>query len=536
MEPVYVVAIAAVLLVSYAVIRRLDGEAFALGDRLRSRLLLGIPWGTLVTLAFVAFVYFIIQDARTDLHNPVRIAFQSWSYTYPTGWLVGGFAHADYSHFFSNMTAAIVLGSVAEYAWGHYPRRRGAHTFASWRTNPYVRAFLIFPAAAIAIGLFTSLFALGPVIGFSGVVFAFAGFALVRYPIGTVLALVGYRVLRRLIEAILSPQVTAGITAPAPSPPWWAEIAIQGHAIGLIAGVFLGLYVFRRRNAIPPAWRLWTGVVMFGVLQSLWAVYWFEGADRFILLQGIGMVLVVALAILVAAAVAGSSRSLAWRISSRQAAIVLLAFGLAAMIGPAIAVNLIAPDPGAADEHPGVEVADYRVIYAEDITNRMVAVGDIDIAGLGDVRTSGVIVVSEERNIWSRQISAQRLADRGSGTVTLGGIGWRESVDVDRDTWRVAGNDSVYQVWLEGPDQRVHAFASEQSTADVRVANRTVTVLIEDEAFAVAVDHNDERVGQVTMPADNETADVGGITLKRLEDDLFVQHDGTKVRVGLYDG
>lgn len=45
----------------------------------------------------------------------------------------------------------------------------------------------------MSFGVLASLFALGPVIGFSGVVFALWGFALVFYPVTTIAALTGRR-------------------------------------------------------------------------------------------------------------------------------------------------------------------------------------------------------------------------------------------------------------------------------------------------------------------------------------------------------
>ena len=427
MDQLYVVAVLVALAVSLAVIRQIDATA-RWGERLRSRLLMGVPWGTLIAVAVVLTVYLVVQSGWENTRNPVIIPFQSWSYTYPLGWLTAGFAHSGYGHLLSNVTAMLVLGSLAEYAVAHYPQRRGAVSFGTRWDHPYIRAFVVVPVALIATGLFTSLFALGPVIGFSGGVFAVAGVALVRYPLATVLALFGIRALRRVYEAIQTPTFTRGFVETGPSPPWWAEVAVQGHAIGLLAGVIVGIYLFRRRDAIPPAWRIWTGVFLFGIAQNLWAVYWFEGTDRWILLQGIGVVLVIALALAVTAAAASADRPLLRGVSSRQTAVAVLVVSLALLMGPAVAVNLITTDPGDAADRPGVEVDDFRVIYAEGISNQMVAVGGIDIGGLGEVRTSGVIVYSEERDIWVRAVSAASLADRGIATVELGGIASRGPV------------------------------------------------------------------------------------------------------------
>ena len=49
--------------------------------------------------------------------------------------------------------ATAAFAPLAEYAWGHFPRGRGTTSFGSWRTNPYVRAFVVFPAAVFVVGV-----------------------------------------------------------------------------------------------------------------------------------------------------------------------------------------------------------------------------------------------------------------------------------------------------------------------------------------------------------------------------------------------
>ncbi len=535
MEWVYVVGLALVLLASVLLIRQLDRPAGDWARTVRSRLLMGIPWGTLVAVGFVLFVYLVIQDGRANVYDPVRIPFQAWSYRYPTGMFFAGFAHADYGHLIGNVTATLVLGTLAEAAFSHYPQRKGAVSFGRRLTNPYVRAFVIFPLGVIIVGLLTGIFALGPVIGFSGVVFAFAGLALVRYPLTTVIGILVIQAIRRLFNAIRRPTISAGIDAPAPAAPWWAEIAVQGHAIGLFIGVAIGLYLLHRRGIRPPAWRIWTAVFLFGIAQGLWAVYWFEGTDRFLLYQGIGVILVVILAMLITATLTSSSRELAFEFSHRQVAIGIFLICLVLLAVPAVMVNLVTTESGVAGEHAGIDVEDYRVIYGEEVTNRMVAVVDIDIAGLGEVRTSGVIVVSEQRDIWMTAISKQRLQSRGQGTVTLGGIGWREHVTAEWDAWKPVGNDSVYQVWLEGPDERVHAFAADAQRAEPIIANHTFDIFIDDAQFNVGVERDGDHVGTAAIPAHNETATIGEIDLRQEDGDLYAEHDGTVVRIASRD-
>ncbi|MFP4591557.1 MAG: rhomboid family intramembrane serine protease [Halobacteriales archaeon] len=531
MRVVYWVAIALALVGTLLLLARLDPTVARINDRLRRRWLLGVPWGTLVSVALVVVVYLFVQDGISQLRAPVTLPFRAWSYAYPTGWLTAGFAHSDLGHLEGNLTAAIVLGSLAEYAVGHYPTERGAITFSSWRTNPYVRAFVLVPAAVVGAGLFTSLFAIGPVIGFSSVVFAFAGVALVRFPLATLVGVLGYRALRTLVDALRSPELVSGISQPPPSQPWWSEVAIQGHAIGLLLGLLVGIAIFRRRGTLASPWRVWTATVLFAITQSLWAVYWFEGADTFRLFQGLGLVLVVVLAGLVAATAAGGDRPLLRGWSRRQLAVGTLVLGLIVLSAPAVPVNLVKTDPGPAAEYPGLEVADYRVIYAEDVENELVTIVDTGIVDLGDVRTSGVIVASERRDIWFRVVSRERLDEFGVSYVHLGGVGWRETVSAHRDDWSVAGNGSVYQVWLHDDDRRVHAFASPPRRAEAVVANRTVTIGVENESFVATVERDGESLDTVAIPSVNATVDVAGVTLRNDEGTLRLEHDGTSVPV-----
>ncbi|MFW6448499.1 MAG: rhomboid family intramembrane serine protease [Halobacteriota archaeon] len=531
MRAAYWVAFALTVVGTYLLLARIDPVVARANDRLRQRLLLGVPWGTLLAISLVLGVYLFVQDGIGELRYPVTLPFRAWSYTYPTGWLTASFAHADLGHLEGNLTATLVLGSIAEYAIGHYPTRRGSSSFESWRANPYIRAFLLGPVAVVVVGLFSALFSIGPVIGFSSVVFALAGVALVRYPVTTLVGVLGYRALRTLIDALRSPEVVSGISQPAPTQPWWSEVAIQGHAIGLLLGLLVGIAIFRRRGTLAPPGRVWAATVLFAVAQSLWAVYWFEGSDTYRLLRGLGIVLVVVLAGLVAATAGGGERTLLRGYSWRQVATGALVLGLIVIAAPAVPVNLVTTDPGPAAEYPGLEVADYRVIYAEDVTNELVTVIDTDIAGLGDVRTSGVIVASERRDVWFRVTSRERLAEHGVSYIHLGGVGWRETVSAHRDDWSVVGNESVYQVWLHDDERRVHAFASPPRRAEPVVANRTVTIGVANESFVATVERDGEAIETVPLPAVNATVEAAGVALRNDEGTLRLEHDGTSVPV-----
>jgi hypothetical protein len=127
------------ILVSLATLFALARPGGRWGELARKRLVLGVPWGTLVVVAFVAAFYLFAQDGLTNPHNPVVVPFRAWGYFYPTGMLTAGFAHSGLGHVTGNLLGTLVFGSLAEYAWSHFPRKRGSSSFAALRCNPFAR-------------------------------------------------------------------------------------------------------------------------------------------------------------------------------------------------------------------------------------------------------------------------------------------------------------------------------------------------------------------------------------------------------------
>ncbi|MFC4541668.1 rhomboid family intramembrane serine protease [Halosolutus amylolyticus] len=581
------------LLVSIAIVRRIHRAGPRWGDVVRERLVMGVPWGTFVAIAVVFSVYLFVQDGTTDFQDPVTIPFRSWSYFYPLGMVTAALSHAGPGHLLGNLFGTVVVAPIAEYAWGHYPDERGSQTFASWRTNPWLRALVIFPAIVVAVALLTSVFALGPVIGFSGVVFAFAGFAIVHYPIVTIVATLGVQgVLVTIYRALQSPIAVYVAEPRPPSPPSWATIAIQGHALGFFVGLVLGVLVLRRRDRRPDVARIWLAVLLYGFSSSLWAIYWFGGENTYILLRGPGVVVVTILTLVVTLAVAGPETSLVPRlldrvvarvrgstgrapadralelgcratdgtrgivdrpdrirtlasagghgtdesrladVTSRDTAFMAVLVVFAVLAGIAVPANLLVLEETSAASNPGVEIEDYTVTYAEGVENELVTA--IEIGPFQDdvqLDSSGVIVVSEERQLWLEAVSAQRLAFTGEETIHVGGPGWRETVHVDRTGWETIGNDTVYQVWLweDGGDHRL-AYESNASRADVRIADRNVTIASEDGEFRLDVDSNGT-TSTAQVPADNETTTAGGLTFERDGKTIYASADGTEVAI-----
>jgi len=533
------VAVVVSLLGSLAVAFLVDRPS-ELGARLRERFVLGVPWGTLVSAAFVLGVYLVVQGGLRNWYTPVTIPFRAWSYFYPLGMVTAAFSHNGANHLLGNLVGTLTLAPLAEYAWGHFPRNRGAQTFSSVRTNPYVRGFVAFPAAVLVVGLLSSVFAIGPVIGFSGVVFAFAGVALVNYPLGTVVALIGGDAIRLVYNALRTPILTAS-GRPAYISPWWADIAIQGHALGLLIGVLVGVAIVRSGGGgRPSARRLWLGAFLVAVEQSLWAVYWFRGGDTFVLYRAAGVVLVAGLAVVVVLAVAASDDPLfEWDLGvdtgvvrNWQVAAGVLLLSTAAIAGPAVPANLFTADSA---ELPGDEwtVRDYEVTYAENVRNGMVSVVEVDAFGeTTAVNTSGVIVRSETRGIWTTAVPKGRLAFDGRIPVRVGGVGWRETVYAQRDGWAVLGGGTAYRVGLDDGESGRVVYTSGPVTAGPTLDGRNVTVEPTPEAYRLRVTRGNGSVNRTaTLPANNGSVTIDGLRFTRESSTVSVSYNRTRLEL-----
>ncbi len=532
------------------VIHRTDRPSGSWGRRLRSRFVLGVPWGTLVSIAFVIGVYLFVQGGLQNPNRPVVLPFRAWSYFYPEGVLWSGFAHSSRSHITGNLLSTLVAGTLAEYAYGHYPRKRGGSTFGSLRTNPYGRAFVIVPGAILTFGLVSSLFALGPVIGFSGVVFALWGFALVHYPIGTIAALTGSTLVSVVYSTVRNPIVFAEASASYGAPSW-ANIAVQGHALGLIAGILAAVWLVRRRRADDGASIHTTAIVVFGAVllfgasRRLWAVYWYLGNDQYELYRAIGLALLVLLALVVALAVAGREdpfrpsaavpdpETLRETIASATPAavgLVLLVAALAVVAGPGVLPNLVTVDEGDAPGDP-IEVDGYQVTYAEDVEDRMVSVIDVEAFGRStSVRTSGVIVSNPDRQIWTTAVSRGNLAFWGHRNVDVGGTGWRETVQIQRSGWVAVGSGATYRVDGVHDGTRSTLFISDPVEAEPRLDGRNVTVAAVAGGFELRVEH-DGGVETAAIPGPDESVTLQDVAFVREDRSIYAERGDSRVRV-----
>jgi membrane associated rhomboid family serine protease len=541
MEPTaatWYLVLAVGVVVSVAVVVYLGQPRGRWGLTARKRLVAGVPWGTLVAVVGVACFYLFVQGGLANPRNPVEIPFRAYSYFYPLGMVTSGFAHGGLGHLVGNLLSTLVFGSLAEYTWSHFPRERGSFSFSSLRTNPYARIAAWIVGIFVA-GILTPLFSLGPVIGFSGVVFALVGFALVRFPIATLVAALATGIVSQLYNAVRYPEVQQ-TAAESFSRPWWAGVAIQGHALGLLLGATAGIALLYRRGVRPKAGHVWLAALAFAVDRGLWAIYLPEGAGTYRLFRALGMAAVFVLAALLASGAAATARELlpSVDLSRREAAFGLVLAAVLAVSVVAVPLNLYTvedPTAGIENAEP-VEIEDYTVFYAEGVDNQFIP--GIPIPGAANrtdshVEASGLIVVSERRSIWWQEVSAGRLASAGSATIRLGGLSWHEDVRATRETWAVAGGNSTYHVRLgrATADERDVVFRDEPARVDAVVDGRNVTLAPAGEGFDVVVSRNNESIGTASIPGLNETVRAGGLALVRERRDLFVERGETRIRV-----
>lgn len=550
------------------------------------RLLYGVPWGTAVSLLGVTSFYLFVQRGLWHWSEPLFLPFVSWSYFYPTGMLTAGIAHASPSHFLSNFAAALTLGPIAEYAWSHYaPERRGsdgdegsddersgAETSGdsgsgddgsdditrpsaigfgvSVLDRPWVRAVVVFPIALFVVAYVTSVLSLGPSLGFSGAVFALAGFAVVTYPLASVVAILGARAIGRLFDAVAEPVVRGTVETGPPAPPSWAGVAFQAHFVGFLIGVLLGLALLHWTDRRPSPGRIFLATLLFGMVQGLWLIVLRGGQDVYLLYQGVGVAGLLVLTTLITAAVAGDDadeprlQQLAGFRPVRLGVTVVLV---------AVTVLVVLPSPFAGltivdsyDEHEpaleGVTVEDYTVTYAENepIGSRF----PFEASGDQSRGTaSGVIVASPDREIWTVATNERLLAHYGEATVAVGDVGWHESVTVERSGWELSSGETAYAVDVAADGDERRVFQSDPASTDVEIDHRTLYVTPSDDGFRVLLQRDGTEVASAPVPAAGDSTSVGDLTIATEENGdrsvLFVSSDDLRVPIAereLYGG
>jgi membrane associated rhomboid family serine protease len=523
------------LLVSYIVAVRL-GAGDSPTRLLRERLVLGIPWGTFVVVGGLVFVYYVVQGGSKPV-GPNVVGFRSWSLWYPEGLLLSSFSHASDGHLTGNVLGTVLFGSLVEYAWSHYPTTRGSHSFSSWKTNPFGRIGL-FVAGTVLIGVLGAVVIPGAVIGFSSVVFAFAGFAIVFRPLLAAGGMLGLEVLDMLYDGMASP-ITITESREQFVTPWWANTAVQGHLFGMVVGVLLAAALFRYRKESPRLRYIWFGAVVFAADRSMWAVYWFLGGSEYVLFQGVGAASVLALAAVVALAALSVERPLQVPrvgVPVRTVATTVLV-GLVVVIALAgIPYNLVGVSPGE-DVENGIDVDGYTVTYAENVENQYTSL-DLPVANDAlSVEMSGVIIASDERNVWALDTPKDELAFRGWTYVVVGDTTWRELVFMNHTQWEVIGGNTTYKVFGqhlgEMDDQRL-LYAADPAEAGPTLNGTRISIAPAEEFYDIVVRRDNETIGRTQVPAHNQTADIAGITFERTENELTAIHDRTEISLATY--
>lgn len=516
------------LVVAAVLITRYSGHDLL--SPVRERFVLGVPWGTVTVIAGLYLIYYLVQGAGGE-GGPIVEGFRSWSLWYPQGTIFSSFTHAGDGHIRGNVYGTIAFAPIAEYAWRHYPEDGARITTPVARIGAFVGAIVL-------VGLAGSLFVPGAIIGFSGVVFALAGFALVVRPLLAVGAMLAIQVVRLVVDALFDPVVIAA-SQPQFVSPSWANTALQGHLFGVLVGVLLAVALFGLRGESPDIRYVFFAALVFAVTRSLWAVYWFLGADEFVLFQAAGVAGVVVFATLVAFATRPAGTRLRSRIGPaipvRAIAIILLGGVIVVLATSGLVYSIVTVSPGE-DLDGGVEVNDYTVAYVDDVEDQYI--GAVEIPGIGSplsTNVSGVVVASDQRNAWGLAISSSQLAFDGEATVPVGDATWRESVHIDRTEWSFVDGNSTYRVVADHDGGHL-LHTDSPAEGNATLDDTVVSIEATDAGYDLLTRQTgSDTTDRMSMLESNETADLGGLTFERVENDLFVSYDETELRLAEFN-
>jgi hypothetical protein len=180
-----------------------------------------------------------------------------------------------------------------------------------------------------------------------------------------------------------------------------------------------------------------------------------------------------------------------------------------------------------------VTVEDYTLAYVDNGTTGHSMAIDLYEDDQLQSNVSGVILVSDRREMWTIAVPEQSLAYSGDASVQVGGLGWRETVEVERTGWDVVGNDSAYVVDLVVDGERTRSYTGDPVQSGVRIDDHTVSVVPTDEAFELRVDRDGTLVGTGSLPDGDGSTTVGPLTFATEDDETHVvaRSDGTEVTV-----
>jgi len=534
-----VALLVAALALSYVVLTRVGDveEPFA---PLRARFVRGVPWGTLVVVVGVYGVFHLLQGAG-EPGGPNVVGFRSWSLWHPETILMGAFSHASNSHLTGNLLATVVFAPIVEYAWGHYPDEDAPAE--SVLSKPAARIGL-FVLATFLVGVGSTLLVPGAIIGFSGVVFAFAGFALVARPLLALGGMLGLQVVDLVYDGLTDPLAFAEGDTRFVTPSW-SNTALQGHLYGMVVGVLLAVVLFRYRKVSPKFRYIWFAALVFAVSRSMWAIFWFLGEAEFVLFRGVGAAAVLLLATVVTLAALQSDQPLLPEPfsmpavpvpSARTLSIVVLVFLVATLGVTGLAYNLVPVTPQESTQG-GIEIDGYTVTYAEGVEDRYTAIDLPVVRELLSVQMSGVVVTSDERNVWALDTPADELAFDGRTAVVVGDVTWREVVVLNHTQWELSGGNTTYKVFgqhWQVDDEQTLLFSADPAEAEPTINGSRISIEPSEAFYEVVVERDNETLGQERIPSQNESVEVDGIEFERQDDRLIATHDRTELPIAEY--
>lgn len=529
----YIVFAVASLIITYGVTRYSDVDQFI--HTRTKRLTYGVPWGTLIFAVVLISVFFIVQRGYRP-GGPTVVGFRAWSITYIQGWVFSSITHLNTTHLIGNVMWLLVFGSLAEYVWGHYPfdktNARGNVNSTSNRVldTPLTRVSL-FLAAFFAYGFVSSILLPGATIGASGIVFVCIGIVVAVRPLLGVSGVVVAEVLQVILNVVMSPVAVESVTRVQRSTS--VTTVDQGHIVGFLAGVLIGVGLIHRRNREKPSvLHVWCAGITVSVFQSLHTISWASGEGTVIVLQGIGLATVGVLMVGIALGVAADDHSVisAIDLSLRETTLgfiiaVLLAFSIVGLSFSFVNVT--------DSQQKGVEVDDYTVWYADGAPNQYQPLTQ-SIVGGNSGNTSGVHVTSPDRTAWHVAVSPGELAKEGSVTVPVGGAFSRVEITVVRESWTVIDGGTVYSVSAErGNGSDTVLFNSGTVESNQSIAGNVFELSVIDGKFVITAT-SDETTISKRVPRVGGEITLDGVTVRNEDGSLYVKSDGTRILLAEY--
>jgi len=490
----------------------------------RQRLIYGLPLGTFVIVG-VNVVFFLFAQRAYAGGEILTIPYISWSYGYPLGFLTGPIGHANVSHITGNLLTTLVFAPIAEYVIGHKDSRR-----------PLLRALVGIPLAFYTVGVFISVFSLGPSIGFSGVLFFFVGFVVVFYPVVSVGLIVVSTVFRSVVGALFSPVTVQSSVETVTTTPSWANIAVDAHMLGFLLGVGIAVLLARRRRQMSvDGYRVGAAVLFVGTAQGLHLV-WLASGSSYVLYRALGVSIVTALAVLIAFGTSVEHEAQPFlkleELPARRAA------SVGALVLPIVLICVVGFIAGlgtvsTVDEVETVDVGDYSVWYGENVENeRVISIPFIEFTP-ANFTASGVIVTSEERGAWRRMSSTQELRSDPHRSFLVGGLTWDEKVRVQRVGMSSPTGEDSYSVFLSAENESRAVFDSSSAETGVSIDGWSIGLSVKDGERAVTMEREGERR---RIYIGRQPTVVEGVTFEVNESRVVASRNATSAVVGSIDG